>query len=615
MSRDAETAHDAKSPPSPTERRQQDLPSRDVAIERMPTVVLPTSHPVQRRGILPRWMHTLRWRLTLTYAALLIVLLLGLGVVLNLTISRTLYGGELDRISIEAQAAIATRQHEFDLDVRGRLSDCSDAMSYQQAFQDVIAQPLIISHAGVQAVYLLDTSGNVLAPETDPAQSALPYIDAGHVATLRQRIFGRALHAANLKAQPVSYITTSAGQRTGVVLLPERFQTASQCVDANNTAIGVIAVITTFPRVRLALGTLNLVLLLSIAAVIVAGVIIGGPLTAQALRPLTRMTQVAKRIASGDLSQRVRLPHGGDEIGQLADTFDEMVARIEYAFAVQQASEEHMRQFIADASHELRTPLTSIRGYTDVLLRGAKDDPATAEQVLLATRREAERMSRLVTDLLTLARLDTGRPLELHPLDLIALTGEAVDQARILAGEREVALRTDGAGKLIVPVDADRLKQVLLILLDNALKYGRQAPDGWVRVQVSRTSRSTCIRIIDNGPGIAPNDLPHIFDRFYRAERAAHRRVTGTHTAARASADPHHDASPTAIAPLGNMPQSPPSEPPIRTSQHDGSGLGLSIAQAIVSAHHGALTVQSNPGAGATFTLELPLPQPAGAKL
>lgn len=602
MSRRTQKSHDTISPPPSTAEERQRLLPRDAAVERMPARVHPASHPAHAHTILPRWTRTLRWRLTLTYAALLVVLLLTLGLVLNLTISRTLYSGELDRVNTEAQAAATTRQHEFDLQVRGRLPDCADARSYQQAFQDAIAQPLTVSHAGIQAVYLLDTNGAVLAPETDSTQPALPYVDAGHVATLRQRIFGRAvLHAANLKAQPVAYITTNAGQRTGVVLLPERFHTSSQCINANNTSIGIIAVITTFPRVRLALGTLNLVLLLSIATVIVVGVLVGGPLTAQALRPLTRMTQVAQRIASGDLSQRVRLPHGGDEIGQLADTFDEMVARIEHAFVVQQASEEHMRQFIADASHELRTPLTSIRGYTDVLLRGAKDDPATVEQVLLATRREAERMSRLVADLLTLARLDAGRPLELRPVDLIALTGEAVDQARILAGAREVALRTDGAGKLAVQVDADRLKQVLLILLDNALKYGRQAPDGWVRVEVGRTDRSARIAVSDNGPGIAPDDIPYIFDRFYRAERAAHRRMTGAHTAARTNAAEH----PGGASPVPSV----PSDPPVRPSPHEGSGLGLSIAQAIVRAHHGVLSVQSHAGAGATFILELPLPQ------
>ena len=236
------------------------------------------------------------------------------------------------------------------------------------------------------------------------------------------------------------------------------------------------------------------------------------------------MTATAQRIARGDLSQRVRLPHGGDEIGDLAETFDEMIDRIESAFGAQAASEERMRQFVADASHELRTPLTSIRGFVDVLLRGAKDDPATAEEVLQATRREAERMSRLVNDLLTLARLDVGRPLELQQVDLLGLAGEAVDQARILAGEREVTLRSDGAGRLLVNADADRLKQVLLVLLDNALKYGRQDATGWVRLQVGRTARGAFVSVADNGEGIPAEDLPHIFDRFYRAQRAALRR-------------------------------------------------------------------------------------------
>jgi two-component system OmpR family sensor kinase len=270
-------------------------------------------------------------------------------------------------------------------------------------------------------------------------------------------------------------------------------------------------------------------------------------------------------------------------MGQLGATFDEMIARIEEAFGARQRSEERMRQFIADASHELRTPLTSIRGYTDVLLRGAKDDPDTTERVLQATRREAERMSRLVNDLLTLARLDTGRPLETQPVDLMALSGECVDQARILAGQREVMMRTDGRGRLVVMGDPDRLKQVVLVLLDNALKYGRQTPDGWARLSVGRHEGKAIITVEDNGPGIAHDDLPRIFERFYRAERAARvRRMTG---------------APNSAAP----------EPQPDATRAEGSGLGLAIAQAIARAHGGALTVQSEPGSGTAFTLTLPL--------
>src|SRR5262249_45437717 len=131
-----------------------------------------------------------------------------------------------------------------------------------------------------------------------------------------------------------------------------------------------------------------------------------------------------------------------------------------------------------------------------------------------------------------LAHLDTGRPLELQPIDLIGLVGEGVDQARILAGEREVAVRSDGAGRLLVNADPDRLKQVLLILLDNALQYGLQGPWGWVHVQVSRTSYSAFVSVADNGAGIPAQDLPHVFDRFYRAQRAAMRRRSAGPTAA-----------------------------------------------------------------------------------
>lgn len=142
-------------------------------------------------------------------------------------------------------------------------------------------------------------------------------------------------------------------------------------------------------------------------------------------------------------------------------------------------------------------------------------------------------------------------------------------------------MRTDGGGRLVLLADADRLKQVLLIFLDNALKYGRQTPDGWVRVQVWRTPRAAVVSITDNGPGISPDDLPHIFDRFYRAQRAAHRR---------SSAGPAPSASSSLHA-----------KPP------EGSGLGLPIAQAITRALGGNVSVASQPGQGATFTIELPL--------
>jgi two-component system, OmpR family, sensor kinase len=559
-----------------------------------PTVLLPASHAATRRAGAPLlWPRTLRWRLIMTYALLLALMLVLLGVALNLFIARALYATEFSFFQNEALASVSASQARFDALTLGSAANCSDALPYEAAFQQAIADPIIASHPGaIQGVYLLDGAGSALAPLSAQAGTNVTrYLEPKRLARLAssaERTFNpNATDAGSQQLASDGYFVTNRAVPYGVELIALRYYGASQCATPRHAALGYVEIVTTFTRTRLALGAIRLSLYVMVALVFVVGLLIGAPLTSVALRPLSRVTQAARRVAAGDLSQRVRLDHGDDEIGQLGVTFDVMVARIEAAFGARRRSEERMRQFIADASHELRTPLTSIRGYTDVLLRGAKDDPETTERVLLATRREAERMSRLVNDLLTLARLDTGRPLETRLVDLLALAGECVDQARILAGQREVLMRTDGRGRLMVVGDPDRLKQVVLVLLDNALKYGRQTPDGWARLSVGRHDGQAIITVEDNGPGIAPDDLPRIFERFYRAERAARaRRMAGAPASASSTTQP------------AAQPAAPRTE---------GSGLGLAIAQAIARAHGGELTVQSALGSGTTFTLTLPL--------
>ncbi len=562
-------------------------------IEALPTTQLKSPRQAHREGVF-RWFRTVRGRVALTYSVVLLVLLVTVGVVLNVAMSRALYGEERNRLSSQARASVVLAQSSFNSLVQGSTaSNCENALSYQEAFEDSVGrvveqQPLFTN------VYLTDTQGNILAP-LSAAGTVAPYYRPVEAARLKlAEAANRGGGISSGAFNTIAYDATDAdGNRVAVILIAEAYHSASSCLKVRHLAIGQIEFVAQYSAVQDTLARLHLILLLVIATLLILGIVIGAPLVARALRPLTRMTATAERIAQGDLSQRVRLPHTGDEIGQLANTFDRMIARIESAFAAQQASEERMRQFIADASHELRTPLTSIRGYVDVLLRGAKDDPETAEHVLHATQRESERMSRLVNDLLTLARLDVGRPLDLQPLDLIGLTGEAVDQARILAGEREVSLRTDGAGRLMVSADRDRLKQVLVILLDNALKYGRPDAQGWVRMQVGRSAHGAFVSVTDNGEGIAAADLPHLFDRFYRAQRAAQRRR---------SAGPQAqtiDAASSAIQPASSTAR--------RAAQTEGSGLGLAIAQAIVRAHGGVISVQSRLGAGTTFTVQLPL--------
>jgi signal transduction histidine kinase len=552
-----------------------------------------SQQPHPPRPLRSGWFHSLRWRLILVYAGLLAVILLGLGLVLNLVIGRVLYSNELTAFQTEARAVVGTSQQAWDTLVRGQPADqCANAVSYQEGFQQAIADPMM-RFPGIENVYLLDKRGIVVASSDGSGMGKL----GPNVTRLRSaQLIARVRSAQNTGTgylADVAY-TAESGQ-LGVDLLAVRYPTTSFCADSRGTDVGIVEVITSFPRSRAVLGIVRLLLLGTFIAALLVGILIGSPLIGRLLRPLTRISRASKRIASGDLSYRVGLPARTDEIGQLANSFDEMAERIEQAFTAQQASEERMRMFIADASHELRTPLTAIRGYLDLLNMGAIDDPATARSSLQAARNEADRMSRLLNDLLTLARLDIGRPVQREPLDIVALAGEAVDQARILAGERSVTLQTDGHGPLMVRGDHDRLKQVLLALLDNALKYGRPAPEGWVHVRVGRNTDEAFIAIEDNGRGIAPEDLMHIFDRFYRGERAERkRRVVAARAAQRQSPD------------LGaTIPPAPDQNTPAVASS--GSGLGLAIARAIVRAHGGEIRVQSQPNVGTVFTIRLPL--------
>lgn len=270
--------------------------------------------------------------------------------------------------------------------------------------------------------------------------------------------------------------------------------------------------------------------------------------------------------------QRERLPlrlPPQDEMDRLAGSINEMVTRLEHAEELQLDSEEHFRRFFSDASHQLRTPLTSLRGFTEVLLRGAKDDPETATRILKMMKGEAERMTLLINDLLTLARLDSSHPVKLHHVDIVAIAKEELEKTRLRANdERTISLSLLTQQHLGVQGDAERLKQLLFVLLDNALKYGRSAPDGLIKLQLDCKDGFVLISVIDNGEGISENDLSHVFDAFYR----------GQHT-------PSTSGSST---------------------NSTGTGLGLSIASAIVRAHQGTISVYSEPDQGTTFLVSLP---------
>jgi two-component system, OmpR family, sensor kinase len=278
------------------------------------------------------------------------------------------------------------------------------------------------------------------------------------------------------------------------------------------------------------------------------------------VRPLKEMTRAATVIA-GDISHRVPSAPEGTEAAELGTALNRMLGRIETSFAERQATEDRLRQFVADASHELRTPVTTIRGYAELHRRGALDDPDELAQAMRRTESEAERMARLVDDMLLLARLDQGRPVERRPVDLGVLAIDAASDARAVAPERAVRAQTEAG--VVVDGDEHRLRQVLANLVRNALVH--TPPWATIRVSVRREpgGGSAVAEVADDGPGMTLDQAAHAFDRFYRAD-------------------------------------------PGRARDRGGSGLGLAIVQAIALAHGGRATLATAPGAGTTVRVELP---------
>ncbi len=334
--------------------------------------------------------------------------------------------------------------------------------------------------------------------------------------------------------------------------------------------VGWLQIATSMETVHSARKKLLSILIQGSVGGVFLSAIMGALLARRALDPIHTITQTAVQITRADDLER-RIPHIGppDEVGQLAGAFNEMLERLERIFRAQ-------RRFVADVSHELRTPLTTIRGNVDLLRRMGSTDAAS----LNAIQNETDRMIRLVGDLLLLAQADAGRlPIAQAPVEIDAVLAEIAHQTRVLAGQRlQVTLdcpQLEDVEPLIVMGDADRLKQLLLNLVDNAIKHTPQ--DGRVSLRLARMDSWVRLTVADSGTGISPKDLPHIFDRFYRAEKSRWRKP-------------------------------PPKE--ISPGVGVGVGLGLSIARWITKAHGGRIEVESEPGKGSAFHVWLPLAEP-----
>jgi two-component system OmpR family sensor kinase len=299
------------------------------------------------------------------------------------------------------------------------------------------------------------------------------------------------------------------------------------------------------------LHRLLLVELLVTLAVLAALALLGLWIVRLGLRPLREIEVTAAAITAGDLSRRVEHSDSRTEVGRVGNALNTMLDRIE-------ASDQRLRRFIADASHELRTPLAAVRAYAELFERGAATRPEDLRRSMSGITRESERMTLLVDDLLLLARLDEGRPLERKPVDLAQLVGEGVDAARVVEPERPIELTVE---PLTVTGDEARLRQVLDNLLANARSH---TPSGTpVSVALERVGDSARLSVADHGPGLTEEQAARVFERFYRADTSR----------ARASG---------------------------------GVGLGLAIVAAVTEAHGGTAEAKPTPGGGATFVITLP---------
>ena len=498
---------------------------------------------------------SLRWRLTLTYVALLALLLAALGAFQYVALQRSLVSTQVGVLRGDLQEAVRDLTQRTTTGPTGptkaQITEVLTGVGCRAITPAVLRtvatylanRTQIVSGRSVSiAVY--DSQLNVIGAHYPTDLGALPRLSSD---ALDGALAGRESGSTMIDLPDgTTELVVAVPVHTGQV----RAQVAPGCIAAQlGTPTAPIDDVLRTDRNGLLLGG---------GAVLLLALLAGLWLTERTLGPLHRVTDTAGRLAGGDLRARSRLPERHDEVGTLARAFDDMADRIEVAFAAQAESEARTRRFIADASHELRTPVTALKGYIDVLRRGVSRDPVSLEAALAAMARESERMRVLVLDLLTLARIDARPPQTPEPLDLNEVIAGVLDEG--VPGMPESLERRFAGGPVMVTADRGSIVTVARNLLVNACKYAPGARQVW---STEAKDGHGGFSVLDEGPGIPAADLPHVFERFYRGEKT-------------------------------------------RAREEGGSGLGLSIVEGLVHNQGGEVRIESEETRWTRVTVRLP---------
>ncbi|MCY8519343.1 sensor histidine kinase [Bacillus atrophaeus] len=469
---------------------------------------------------------TLRFQLLFRSLCILILLLLFVGGMQYVFVKRSLYENR----------AVSIQSHINSMDQNVWKSTIGDETTNSE---NTVPSNLI--YPGVTVGYIKTPGGELSVLSRDPHAGAPPAFDKQvYREALKDTM---ALHyqiSKNDAGEDILVVFQAIsidGKQAGVV------QMSSETQSLKDALIRQISIYSTLSLVALLIGLLTFL-----------------PVMRHTLKPLSKIVQMMGDINAGNLNKRLPLYRKQYEIDSLSASFNKMLERIETSFKAEREAKERIRQFVSDASHELRTPLTSIHGFIEVLLRGAADQPEQKEKALNSMYEESRRANKLVEDLLFLAKIDRVPSFNMEKGYLDSVIREMETQLRLLAKDRKLELLIDEKAEGVF--DRDKIKQVILNLFYNAVQHTDEET-GAITISLQKDHEGLSLMVADNGPGIAMEHLPRLFERFYRAESS-------------------------------------------RSRKYGGTGLGLAITKSIIDNHKGTIEVKSKEGEGSVFIIRLP---------